>query len=66
MNFYMGGAGVTENKHKCKYCKQLLFNLVGLSQTCTKLGIIVHMDDESCTDFEFSEKRYKQMEGLND
>lgn len=52
---------MTENKHKCKYCKFIVFNLIGLEQTCTKLGTIVSMDNDSCIDFEFSERRYKQI-----
>lgn len=46
---------------KCKYCKKLLINLVGTSQTCLKLNTIVHMEDIGCVDFEFSQKRYNQI-----
>lgn len=49
------------SKRKCKYCKKLLIHLVGKSQNCLKLGIIVNMDDDACMDFEFSQKRYDQI-----
>lgn len=53
---------MTENKRKCKYCKHLLINLIGTSQTCTKLNTIIPMDDNACADFEFSEKKYNQIQ----
>ena len=43
---------------KCKYCKKLLINLVGKSQTCLKLNVIVDMEKDGCMDYEFSQKRY--------
>lgn len=49
------------SKRKCKYCKKLLINLVGESQTCLKLDIIVNMNNDACMDFEFSQKRYDQI-----
>ena len=50
-----------ENKRLCKYCKHLLINLQGTTQTCTFLRILVPMENEGCADFEFSEKRYKRI-----
>ena len=52
---------MTENKRLCKYCKHLLIHLIGTTQTCTFSGEFVHMEDEGCVDFEFSEKRYKRI-----
>ena len=46
---------------KCKYCKHLLINLVGQSQTCLKLDVIVDMENDACMDYEFSQKRYDQI-----
>ena len=48
-------------KKKCKYCKKLLINIVGTSQTCLKSNTIVHMEDIGCVDFEFSQERYDQI-----
>lgn len=52
---------MTENKRLCKYCKHLLIYLIGTTQTCTFFEKYVHMEDEGCVDFEFSEKRYKRI-----
>lgn len=46
---------------KCKYCHELLINLVGTSQTCLKRNAIVHMEDKGCADFEFDPKRYDRI-----
>ena len=46
---------------KCKYCKHLLIHLIGQSQTCLKLDIIVNMENDACMDYEFSQKRYDQI-----
>ncbi|MBQ2635387.1 MAG: hypothetical protein IJJ11_07845 [Methanosphaera sp.] len=43
---------------KCKYCKHLLINLVGPSQTCLKLNITVDRETDACMDYEFSQKAY--------
>ena len=52
---------MTEKKRLCKYCKHLLINLQGTTQTCTFLRILVPMENEGCADFEFSQKRYNQI-----
>ena len=57
---------MTENKRLCKYCKHLLINLQGTTQTCTFIEKYVHIEDKGCMDFEFSEKRYKYEKELEE